>query len=431
VSKRIALVAAAALVVAGLAVEAAGASPAYQARPATDSVVQKGHGKKKQHAKQTVRRTTPLLVGINDEQDALYGDPAAGFATLSSLRTQVLRVNLYWGGNKWAVANSQPSDPTDPGDPAYDWSLYDRLVEYAQTYNIKVVFSILFTPGWANGGQPRTHPPTNMRALQDFAYAAAERYSGYWTPPSWQAQPDLGVGNGPLPVVNMWTAWNEPNNPIWLAPQYKRVGGKWRVWSAIQYAKICNAVYAGVHGVIISPAQGYVPNEQVACGVTGPKGNDSPKSKRASVDPLTFLTAAHAAGMKTFDVYAHHPYANSGKESPTYVPKGAQKRRIQLGNIGVLLKLVTKYYGPKHLWITEYGYQTNPPDHTIFGTSWKNQALWLKQAWAIAHKNPRIDMFLWFLVKDEPKLGGWQSGLETVAGKHKPSWNAFKNLPRG
>jgi len=51
--------------------------------------------------------------------------------------------------------------------------------------------------------------------------------------------------------------------------------------------------------------------------------------------------------MKTFDVYAHHPYAASGAESPTYVPTGKNKRRIQLGNIGVLTTLLTKLYGPK------------------------------------------------------------------------------------
>ena len=118
-------------------------------------------------------------------------------------------------------------------------------------------------------------------------------------------------------------------------------------------------------------------------------------------------------------------------ESPTFVPGGKFKRRIQLGNINILLALVTKLYGPKHLWITEYGYQTNPPDRTIFGTSWKNQAAYMTQAYVIARKNPRIDMMLWFLVKDESSLGGWQSGLETVGGKKKPAWTAFQQLPRG
>ncbi len=57
--------------------------------------------------------------------------------------------------------------------------------------------------------------------------------------------------------------------------------------------------------------------------------------------------------------------------------------------------------------------------------SYANQAAWLTQAYAIARKNPRIDMMLWFLIRDDASLGGWQSGLETVSGKKKPAWNAF------
>jgi len=374
-----------------------------------------------------VKTSSHLLVGINDEAFTLYGDPTTAFATLKSLNTQVIRVNLYWGGTKWAVAKSRPADPNDPGDPALDWSIYDRLVRYATQNNIKVVFSILFTPGWANGNKARTVPPTNFKDLENFAYTAAERYSGLWTPPPWQQDPSNPTTKLPLPKVNMWTAWNEPNNPIWLSPQYKRDGKTWRVESAFNYAKICNAVYNGIH----SPFLGPLPDEHVACGVTGPKGNDAPATKRASVDPLTFLTQAHRFGMKTFDVYAHHPYADIGKnESPTYVPKGKFKRRVQLGNIGLLTKLISQYYGPKHLWITEFGYQTNPPDKT-YGVPYATQAKYLAQSYAIARKNPRIDMMLWFLVRDEPAVGNWQSGLMTVTGKKKPAWNAFLAVPRG
>jgi hypothetical protein len=95
------------------------------------------------------------------------------------------------------------------------------------------------------------------------------------------------------------------------------------------------------------------------------------------------------------------------------------------------MSLLHKYYGNKHLWITEYGYQTNPPDKTIFATTWAKQALYLKQAYTIARKNPRIDMVVWFLVRDQPQIGGWQSGLETVTGRHKPAWNVFRSLARG
>ena len=105
-SKRIAPIAVLVLL-AGLAVSAAGASP----------------------KKHVTTASSRLLVGINDEADTLYGNPVVGFQALKALKAQVLRVNLYWGGNQWAVSRgARPTDPTDTGDPAYDWSIYDRLV---------------------------------------------------------------------------------------------------------------------------------------------------------------------------------------------------------------------------------------------------------------------------------------------------------------
>jgi len=91
-------------------------------------------------------KSSNLLVGINDEAFTLYGDPATAFETLQSLHTQVLRVNLYWGGNKWSVANTKPANGANPGDPAYNWSLYDRLDIYAANAGIKLLFSVVGTP---------------------------------------------------------------------------------------------------------------------------------------------------------------------------------------------------------------------------------------------------------------------------------------------
>ena len=112
--------------------------------------------------------------------------------------------------------------------------------------------------------------------------------------------------------------------------------------------------------------------------------------------------------------------------APTTKPKG--KQTITLANLGVLTKLLGRYYGNKKLWITEYGYQTRPPDRS-FGVSWIRQAKYLTQAYKIARKNPRVTMMLWFLLRDEQRLGGWQSGLFTVGGKRKPAYIAFRRLP--
>ncbi len=416
-SKRIALVAAGAAA-AALSVQVAAAAPHKGARPKQAA----GSG---------------MLVGINDEAATLYGNPPQSFAQLRQLGAKVLRVNLYWGGTPWAVAKTKPTDATDPGDQAYDWSLYDRLARYAETNHIQLMFSILFTPKWANGGGKPNTAPKSLQALQDFATAAATRYDGFYIPPDWQQQPSLEKPTEPLPAVNLWTAWNEPNNPVFLTPQYAKKGGKWVVQSAITYAGICNAIYKGVHKATIAPGAvtllgpKVAEKEQVACGVTDPKGNDAPATSRASVDPLTFIAAAHAAHMGPIDAYAHNPYPSSGHETPTYIPTGKTARRVQIGNIGNLTKLVTKYYGSKPLWITEFGYQTNPPNRSIYGTSWKNQAAWLTQSISIARHNPRIKIFLWYLLRDGPLNGSWQSGLETVSGQKKPAWNAFLKAAKG
>jgi hypothetical protein len=137
-----------------------------------------------------------------------------------------------------------------------------------------------------------------------------------------------------------------------------------------------------------------------------------------------FLKAMKRYGAKGFDAYAHHPYPQRPSETPRTKPGPSA---ITLANFSVLTKELTQLYGNKPIWITEYAYQTNPPD-TQLGVSYAKQALYLKQAFAIARANPRVDMMLWFLLRDEPTLGGWQSGLETAAGKKKPSFSAFQHL---
>jgi hypothetical protein len=355
-----------------------------------------------------------MLTGIYDEGSTFYDDSTQVFARYKALHVQVLRVNLYWGG-KIGVSKYRPFDGADPRDASYNWALYDHVITYAGAYGIKVLLSITGTPRWANGGESPNRPPRNFNDLRNFAYAAAARYSGTYA----------GDDGRLLPAVRLWAAWNEPNNPSFLRPQYVRKGGKWVIQSAIDYARICNAVYNGVHATLFS-------GEKVACGVTGPRGNNNPLSSRPSVSPVAFLTAAKNAGMRTFDAYAHNPYYGTPIETPTTKPpptsSGQVPTAVTLANIDVLLKELSRLYGPRKLWITEYGYQTKPPD-SQFGVSWALQARYLTQAFAIARKNPRIDMMLWFLVRDEPLLAGWQSGLVTSDGRRKPAFSAFQRLP--
>jgi hypothetical protein len=347
-----------------------------------------------------------MLVGVYDPNRP-FDTPDTTFPTLVNLRAQIIRVNLNW----FDVAKKQPLHPSDPGDPAYDWARYDTLMLNAKKNNIQVLFTIYGTPRWANGTKKGINrAPRQMVFLKYFATAAAKRYSG-----TFKRDDDVV-----LPAARKWLAWNEPNNPLFLTPQWTKINkNRYTQTAAKLYVGICTAVWSGVHATKLK-------QEVVACGATDPRGNNSGKNPRPSISPLAFLAALKKFGLKHFDVYAHHPYYSRPAETPSTKPKA--KTVVTLGNIGELTKLLTKLYGNKKLWITEYGYQTSPPDRT-FGVSWAKQAKYLTQAYSIARRNPRITMMLWFLLRDEGRLSGWQSGLFTAAGKKKPAYNAFRRLP--
>ncbi len=350
--------------------------------------------------------------GIYDDAQILYGNPDKVFPTFRDLGTQLIRVNLWWGGPN-GVASRRPANALNPADPAYNWAPYDRAVRYAHAYGVKPIFTIIGTPGWANRNLGWNYAPTKITDLQAFATAAARRYSGSFKLP-----------DGTTGRVSSWIAWNEPNNPVFLKPQFVRSAGKWVMQSAKDYAKICNAVVAGVKRISAS--------NKVACGVTSPRGNNQPGTTRSSVSPLAFLRAMKLAGARGFDAYAHHPYYGSPSETPATKPpqgkRGQPPTAVTLGNFDSLVKELTRLYGNMRIWVTEYGYQTNPPDR-VYGVSLQNQAKYMKQAWDRVAANPRVDVFIWFLLTDEQRVDqGWQSGLFTTAGKAKPARNTFRSL---
>jgi hypothetical protein len=346
-----------------------------------------------------------LKGGITDSGAAYFHEPGEFYAPLQELGVKLIRVHLNWGG-RLGVAKRRPVEGTDPDDKAYDWRLYDRIVLQADRHGIEVLFTIFGTPPWANGGAPPTRAPRNADRLREFAYAAATRYGGE----------HVRADGVELPRVRYWTAWNEPNLQIGLVPQWKRVGRTWAIQSAADYARICNAVVDGIRTTMLR-------GQRIACGVTAARGNNNPNGAKPSVSPLAFLRAMKKAGARGFDAYAHHPYYGAPSETPATPSPG--RGGVTLGNIDALVSELTRLYGNKRIWLTEYGYQTNPPDD-VFGVSWETQAQYVRESFAIARAHPRIDMLLWFLLRDEPDPARWQSGLISATGERKPSFDAFR-----
>jgi hypothetical protein len=95
-----------------------------------------------------------------------------------------------------------------------------------------------------------------------------------------------------------------------------------------------------------------------------------------------------------------------------------------MASLHCLLREVTRDFGEKHIWLTEYAYKTNPPDR-FFGVSPSLQARYLAEANRRVYQAPRVDVLINFLIRDEPVVGRWASGFFTAREVVKPSFFAF------
>jgi hypothetical protein len=307
-----------------------------------------------------------LKVGISDDAWLEFGpgtiQERAG--RLAELGVAVARVTFDWRR-------------IEPQQGAYDWSHVDAWVEALRGAGVEPLVALWATPGWANGGAGPNVPPRSAATFASFARAAAERY----------------------PWIRRWIVWNEPNQRRWLLPPSPTV----------YVTKLLNPAAAAIKSVI--------PDASIGGGATAPRGGPGGTS------PVDFIRGMGRAGAR-LDAYAHHPHPLSPAETPT---KGgcAQCSTISMATLDRLLREVQTAFGPRtRIWLSELGYQTNPPDR-VLGVSLAKQARFVAEAQWRAYAAARVDLLIQYLVRDEPRLEAWQSGLETVRGRAKPALAAF------
>jgi hypothetical protein len=78
------------------------------------------------------------------------------------------------------------------------------------------------------------------------------------------------------------------------------------------------------------------------------------------------------------------------------------------------------------LYLSEYGYQTNPPDR--IGVSLDRQAAYLAQAEYLAWRQPAVRAMSQYLLYDngDPISKTFQTGLLFADGREKPSYQGYK-----
>jgi hypothetical protein len=125
------------------------------------------------------------------------------------------------------------------------------------------------------------------------------------------------------------------------------------------------------------------------------------------------------------DAYAHNPYPLDPKRESPFKGGCSYCTTITMATIDKLVTLVARNFGGARIWLSEYGYQSNPPDKFL-GVSLALQARYISEGAYAAYHTPRVDLLIQFLYQDEPDLARFQSGLVTLTNARKPAYNAFE-----
>jgi hypothetical protein len=396
----------------------------------------------------------------------VISDPEYYLSRFRALGATTARVFLFWDSVTPAPrAKRMPADfdPTDPNSyRTSGWSIYDQIVQDAQSLGMSVDFTLTGgPPRWAEGsgippqgGNPYFAWKPNARLYGDFVRAVARRYDGSFTPAG---------ASTPLPAVHWWTLWNEPNFGEDLGPQ--AIDGSTVPSAPAMYRQLLNAGWTALHQtghggdkIIIGgfAAEGLVhrPSHKHPVGLPGDYGQTKPlKFIRYlycvddSYRPMAGRFASvrgcpsNASGWRRFRAQNPALFAATGVGIHPYsggLPPVAPGRHIdhnyaeffQLGNLEHVLDRVNRVYGSgRHfaLYNDEYGYITHPPQ-TAKWASPSTAAYYLNWSEYISWRNPRMASYAQYLLSDPPPgvNAGFASGLFTDHNQPKATYYAFR-----
>lgn len=379
-----------------------------------------------------------LETGIADDRLLLGGGEKAAqtVAAWKALGVDDVRVFVRWV----AVAPGSASrtvpagfDAADPDDPQYTWNYLDDAIALLRANGITPILTVTGSgPLWSSQDPARGNPrykPDPVKFGQ-FAGAVAKRYGS---------------------AVDRYIVWNEPNIPAWLQPQFACTGSGARKRCTPAAPQVYRSLYVAGSAAIHAAD----PGAQVLMGALAPRGSN-PTSTNAKVRPLAFLRAlgcvtrsyrrdrtgaCRTAKPFRADAIAYHPH--SVLMSPSqHAPLADEAAIDDLPRLESAIDRTAAHgiFKPSHgarfsLYLTEYGYQTNPPD-PISGVSTTRQAAWTQQAEYIAWRDPRVKAIVQYEYQDEPTksntdqtdpFASWQSGLLFANGRPKPLLAAFPN----
>jgi hypothetical protein len=427
---------------------------------------------------------------IQDEQRLLHDGPAVQATALDEIKAlgaEVVKVTVNWRN----IAPSGSRKPAgflgdDPAQyPAASWAMFDSLVRGAAARGLRVMFLVGGrAPDWAVSSSKSPAGSYQPSAVEfgRFIKAVGTRYSGTYVPaqagggapppppapppcptpvppgdpcpepiPAFAAmrtasfsapQAHAADDSGALPKVDIWAAWNEPNLSGWLQPQYNR---KKVPVSPQIYRGLFLAAYDGL------VASGHAKDE-ILMGDLLPFAR-SGKTYPARVSPLKFLremacvdnryrayrgAAAASRGCTNFKPLpgtgiAYHPYTLAqGPEALT--PLADDATINDLTRLDRALRKLSRRFVVHNMpiWITEFGFQTDPPDP--FASPISLVPRYMSESEWLAYHDRRVKSYAQYPLSDDSTSGrglarfhGFQSGINSSAGNPKKFvYQAFK-----
>jgi Cellulase (glycosyl hydrolase family 5) len=337
-----------------------------------------------------------MEIAVQDDGQFLNADAGhrlAAFEQARALGASSLRVNV-----PWASVVSDPQGTVAPAAPTYDFARFDRVVDEAAAYGIRVQLTLAGpAPAWATANHVVGTRSPNPVAYGAFAGAFAAHFNGR---------------------VRALSIWNEPNWHNLLTPE-KICRKKHCVkTSARRYRAMYQSAYAAIKAA--------APTMPVWIGETNPYVN----RRKQSTAPLAWIRQLVCAdkavkgckGTLKADGYAHHPYAFD--QSPTRAFKG--KDNVTIADLPRLTKQLHKLHRKLHIrnnaiYLTEFAYFTSGPHGKPEG----KRAKWTKKAFAVALKARNVKQLLYYQLIDPPTTFSWRSGLIAMSGRAHKAYRAL------
>lgn len=274
----------------------------------------------------------------------------------------------------------------EPQQGQWDYSVPDALVAQAQSHHLHLLVVLGNTPAWAladpsSAAPGRDGPPAHPSDYGDFARAMATRYRG---------------------AICAWAVYNEPWN----------TNKSWYNGTSAQYAATLAAAYTAIHSV--------APDDLVMPG--GVNCTFTPSDSQAQRNNATFqslLTDAHypiGRYMDIEDIHIGHSTTANAQNM-----------------IDCTEEALARYGGAKRLWITEFGYSSDPATQLLaaYHNGPSSQAQYIRDVTPSVLKLRGVDKMFWVYLIDNTTAANPQErsiGLLSGVDTPKPAFAAYQQV---